>query len=197
MDAREYWGQGLSYDQYLAQMTIRSDEYRENFASTDIDNETIQVFSGRDLRFLVITEDWCGDSSQFVPAVARLASQLDNAEIRFLLRPDVRELADQYRDGSGRQPIPVIIVMDENGTELGALLERPGAVTEQMAAETIRFASENSHLEGIRRSYANMPEETKSAVSDNISTWRSARQEEFVRLLFEELASILRAPATA
>lgn len=197
LNASEYWDQAMTYEEYLAQMTQRRDEYESNYSSTRIDAQVRDQFAGRSLRFLVITEDWCGDSSQFVPPVARLCDEIDGLEIRFLLRPDVLELADRYRDRSGRQPIPVIITLDLEGQEYGALLERPAEVTELMAAETRRFASENSDLDGINRAYANMPEETKQAVSANVREWRASHQDQFVQILFDDLASIVQQPASA
>jgi hypothetical protein len=173
-------------------MTTRQDEYRRVFDMTMIDSNTARQFRGTNLKFLILTEDWCGDSSQFVPVLARLVAEIDGLEIRFLLRNEHLEFADKYRDASGRQPIPVIVVLDEGGDEVGVLLERPAAATELMASETRRFADENNQLDGIRRSYANMPAETKNAVSENIRSWRSAHQQEFGQMLLAELAAIAR-----
>jgi hypothetical protein len=184
------WDEALSYEQYVAQMTTRQGEYHHNFESAQISAADRARFDKSSLRILVLTEDWCGDSSQFVPAVARLANELDNVEIRFLLRNEHEDLADGYRDASGRQPIPVFILMDGDGREIGALHERPQAVTVRMAEETRRFAQENSHLDGIRRAYASMPPETRAVVSANIRTWREQHQQEFTRLLLEELALV-------
>lgn len=193
----ERWDQAMSYDQYVGQMTVRQDEYRRNFDATRILDRDRAHFGGTPLRVLILTEDWCSDSAQFVPPVARLADELNNFEIRFLLRNEHEDLADGYRDQTGRQPIPVVIIMDANGNELGALLERPAEVTARMAAETRRFAQENDQLDGIRRTYANMPPETREAVSANIRAWRSARQEEFTRILLDELALVVAGqPAT-
>jgi hypothetical protein len=184
------WDQAMGYDDYIEQMTVRQDEYRRNFDSAPITAADRSRFGGAELRVLVLTEDWCGDSAQLVPPVARLARELGNVEIRILLRNEHEDLADVYRDATGRQPIPVFILMDARGAELGALLERPRAVTARMAEETRRFAQANDHLDGIRRAYANMPPETRQAVSANISAWRARHQDEFARILLDDLALI-------
>ncbi len=144
--AASVWDEAMSFGAYVDQMTTRQHEYRQVFEATIIDVDTTQAFEGSRLKFLVLTEDWCGDSSQFVPVAARLADEIEGLEIRFLLRNEHLEFASQYRNTSGRQPIPVIILLDDCGREIGVFLERPARSSEMMAAETRRFADENSDL---------------------------------------------------
>ena len=56
-----------------------------------------------------------------------------------------------YVRKDGYQAIPVLIVLDGAGEELGHLVERPARVNEELSAETRRFARENAHLDGVSR----------------------------------------------
>lgn len=196
MRATDYWAQALEFDDYVAQMTLNQELFRENYERTELSSSERASFEGESLRFLVLTEDFCGDSAQFIPVVGRLAQSLDNVEIRILHRDQHRELADGYRRKDGYQAIPVFILLDAAGDELGFLIERPERSNARMIAETTRFATENAQLEGIRRTYQNMPEATRKAVGDNMRAWRTAQQEQWTRWLLEDLAQILDAART-
>lgn len=191
MRAADVWDRAMTFDEYVAQMTQNRERYQENFEATEITQQDRERFGGQPLRFLVLTEDFCGDSAQFVPPLGKLAHELDNVDIRVLLRDQHHELAENYRRADGYQAIPVIIMLDEDGNELGYLVERPNRVNEQMAAETRRFAQENSHLDGIRRNYDRMPEETRQIVKQHNLTWRWTQQAEWTRILFEDLGEML------
>lgn len=188
--ARDLWDSAMSFDDYVDQMTMNKDRYEENYAKTVVGEENRRRFSGDPLKFLVLTEDFCGDSAQFVPPLGKLANKLDNVEIRLLLRDEHRDFAGQYRRADGYQAIPVIIMLDGEGRKLSFLIERPDRVNQEMAEETRRFAEENSHLDGIKRNYDRMPDETRNAVKQHNLTWRWTRQESWTGILFEDLAVI-------
>lgn len=197
MQAADYWAQALEFDDYLAQMTLNQELFRANYERTALTEDERAAFAGAPLRFLVLTEDFCGDSAQFIPVIGRLAHSLDNVEIRILHRDQHRELADNYRRKDGYQAIPVFVLLDAAGDELGFLIERPERSNNAMIAETTRFAAENAHLEGIRRTYQNMPEATRKAVSDNMRSWRARQQEQWTRWLLDDLSQIVAASRTA
>ena len=143
------------------------------------------------LRILILTEDYCGDSAQFIPAVGKLARELDNIDVRLLLRNEHRDLAANYVRKDGYQAIPVFIALDAEGHELGYLIERPQRVYDELAAETRRFAQAHPELEGANRAYANMPAETKSAVFAHSNSFRDTQQARWTRYFFEELAELV------
>jgi hypothetical protein len=111
--------------------------------------------------------------------------------MRFLLRDEQREFASNYRRKDDYQAIPVVIVLDGSGNELGYLIERPTRVYDEFANETLRFARENPQLEGINRTYDRMADATKQAVRANIEAFRAQNQAAWTRWLFEDLAAIV------
>jgi hypothetical protein len=196
MRAGDYWDQALTYHDYLARMTEKRDLHFARLQATSIEPDEPARFAGQHLRFLVLTEDYCTDSAQFIPPLARLAQELDNVELRVLLRDAHRDLASNYRRWDDYQAIPVIIVLDDTGNELGFLLERPRRTYDLLAAETRRFALEHPELPGINRTYANMPDETRAAVRANSERYRDKKQAEWTRFLFEDLAALVNAAVT-
>lgn len=191
MRAADYWDDALTIDAYLSQMTQRREQFDAGIAGAEITPDLRRVFGGRSLRFLILTEDYCGDSAQFIPPVMRLARELENVDARIVLRDSRRELAAGYLRKDGYQPIPVFIILDEDGNELGTLLERPARMYPEMAAETRRYALENAHLEGVTRTYAQMPPETRAAVLANMDRYRDVHRERYIAWLWEDLAAIV------
>jgi 2-hydroxy-3-keto-5-methylthiopentenyl-1-phosphate phosphatase len=68
-------------------------------------------------QWIVLTEDWCGDSAQNLPFIARMAGLNDKITLRILRRDQNLELMDRYLT-SGKRAIPKLIAFDENGAEL-------------------------------------------------------------------------------
>lgn len=195
--AAEYWESAMDAETYLNQMTQRREQFDRRIAATEFSDAEREAFSGRPLRILALTEDFCGDSAQFIPSVIRLAQELDTVEIRLLLRDQHRELASGYVRKDGYQAIPILILLTEDGDELGYLVERPARVNEALAAETRRFALENPHLEGVNRTYDKMAPETRTAVRDNAERFRDGNQAAWTRWLLEDLAEIVAQPVRA
>lgn len=189
--AADLWDTAMSAEAYMAQMTQKRDLFDRRIVTTTISDDERAAFSGRPLRFLVLTEDFCGDSAQFIPPVIRLAQELEKVEIRLLLRDTYREFASGYVRKDGYQAIPVLILLADDGEEIGYLVERPARVNDELAAETRRFARENPQLDGVNRTYDKMPPETRAAVRANSDRFRDGRQGVWTRWLFEDLAAIV------
>ncbi|MGA7670243.1 MAG: thioredoxin family protein, partial [Nitrolancea sp.] len=139
----------------------------------------------------ILTEEWCIDSTQFVPPLTKLSREVPDLQIRVLRRDENKDLATNYRRKDDYQAIPVFIFFDENMRELDFLIERPVKVSEEMAAETRRFQQEHPELPGVTRNYDRMPDETKAAVKANSQQWRRGQQDRFARYFLDEVTEIL------
>jgi len=83
---------------------------------------------------LVLNEDWCGDSVNILPHVARLAEASENIELRILSRDANRDLMDAHLTGTSRS-IPVVVVYDEDFVERGWWGPRPRPLQDWMMTE--------------------------------------------------------------
>ncbi|MDI3339825.1 MAG: thioredoxin family protein [Sphaerobacter sp.] len=191
MSAAERWPQAMTIDEYIARMRENRERFLENIERTEITEFDRAVFGQQPLRILVLTEDWCRDSAQFVPVVVRLAREVPTVEVRVLPRDQHRDLNARYPRKDGYLAIPVFILMDKNLNEIGVLVERPERATREIAAETRRFAEAHPELPGINRMVDHMPDETRAAVKAHIAEWRLGQQDRFARYLLEDLAAIL------
>jgi hypothetical protein len=191
MRAADFWEQAVEPDDYLASMEQRREQFARRVEETETTGAEREAFGGRPLRILAITEDWCTDSAQFLPPLARLSRELPNVSLRFLRRDENRELAGRYPRKGGYAAIPVILLLAADGSELGHLSERPGRVYDALAAETRRFARANPQLENVNRTYDKMSPETRALVRANSEAFRDANQARFTRWLFEDLGEML------
>ncbi|MBN1406293.1 MAG: thioredoxin family protein [Calditrichaceae bacterium] len=76
-----------------------------------------------DLKILIITEPWCGDSTAILPVLQKLFMK-SNIEIRILRRDENPDLIDSFLTNGGRA-IPIVVVLDKKGNYLGHCGPRP------------------------------------------------------------------------
>jgi len=75
--------------------------------------------------WLVVTEDWCGDSAQNLPYFVKYLEYNPKISLRIILRDQNLDVIDAYiKDGNPRS-IPKIIGFDENGNQLFIWGPRP------------------------------------------------------------------------
>jgi len=191
MLAAERYKQAIAIDDYLTHMTQNRERVMENLEKTVITAKDREVYGAHPLRVLILTEEWCIDSTQFVPVLTRLAHEVPGIEIRVLERDEHQDLATNYRRKDGYQAIPVFILFDEKMHEFGFLIERPVKANQEMAEETRRFQQAHPELPGINRTVDHMPPETQAAVKANSRAWRVGQQGRFARYFLDELAEII------
>ena len=86
------------------------------------------------IKLKIITEPWCGDAAQIVPALAAIAELSDKIETEIVLRDENEELMSQHLT-NGAKAIPVAIIIDaETNETLGHWGPRP-AVAQQMVMD--------------------------------------------------------------
>jgi hypothetical protein len=129
MLTRERFAQGLTLEQYLAQMTVNKERLAgalAQAAAEPVDSGTLARL-GRPRKVMVITEDWCGTSLAYVPFVASLLAADPTIELRVFLRDANPDVMDQYLKRGLYRSIPVIALFDDDMHELARFIEqRPG-----------------------------------------------------------------------
>lgn len=62
--------------------------------------------------WLVITEGWCGDAAQIIPALEKIAEQTPNIQTRYILRDENLEIMDQYLTNGKSRSIPKLVCLE-------------------------------------------------------------------------------------
>lgn len=63
--------------------------------------------------WLVITEGWCGDAAQLLPAIEKMSFLNYNISTRYILRDEHTDIMDMFLVNNTRA-IPVLVCIDEN-----------------------------------------------------------------------------------
>ncbi|MFW9902723.1 MAG: thioredoxin family protein [Candidatus Thorarchaeota archaeon] len=120
---------GISYEEYIK----KSDKYLERMNSGYIISEreikrlnSAQISRlNKKLLVLCIAENWCGDCSNGVPVIAKLANEFDNWDFRIIGLDDISNEVKMGYTTAGRMKIPVVIFADGDGDEIIRWVERP------------------------------------------------------------------------
>ena len=79
----------------------------------------------RPQNWLIITEDWCGDSAQNLPYIINYTDQNPLIEISVILRDENLNVIDKYFEEGNPRSIPKIVGFDDNGEQLFVWGPRP------------------------------------------------------------------------
>lgn len=124
--------------------------------------------------WLVITEGWCGDAAQNLPAINKMAESTSDIELKMILRDENPEIMDQYlTDGS--RSIPKLICLDaESLEEIGTWGPRPQTVQEKaMQWKDDPEISKEEWAEKLHKWYAeNKTEEQQEEFEQLIEEWQ-------------------------
>ena len=125
LDFRSLWNQALPFDAYLAASTQHRGLWEGLYRTARLPEWALGALPGGVVRrLLVLAEDWCGDASNTVPVLARLADAVAGLELRILRRDEHPEVMNRYLT-NGSRSIPIVIALDEGFTELGHWGPRP------------------------------------------------------------------------
>ena len=158
MVTKQRFAQGMSFQQYLDQMTTNKDKFLETLAATHVTPEDRAIFKDRreKLNVLVLTEDWCGDALTNFPVLARMVEGAPNVEMRVFLRDQSPDVMDQYLNRGLFRSIPVFVFFDEDMKEVARFVERPPKITEYMEQKQLELRRQlrAQHGDEWRRSAA-------------------------------------------
>lgn len=121
----------------------------------------------------LLTEGWCGDGSQNLPIIAKMADYSPNIVLKLLLRDENPEIMERYLTNGNRAIPKLICIEDKTGRELGTWGPRPLKIQEMANS----FKVEN-------------PESDKYEFAKNLHLWyahdkSNALQKEFIQLINE------------
>jgi len=141
MVTKHRFAQGMTFQQYLDQMTSNKDKFMEALSAVRVTPEQRAAFTSRQdkLNVLVLTEDWCGDALTNFPVLARMVEGAPKVEMRVFLRDQNPDLMDQYLNRGLFRSIPVFVFFDEDMKEVARFIERPPKITEYMEQKQLEL----------------------------------------------------------
>jgi hypothetical protein len=154
MDFAALWNIALPYADFVATAELKHRGLWEGLYRLARVPDWAAAPSNRDrIRLLAIAEDWCGDASNTLPVLARLAELAPGLELRLLKRDEHPELMDRYLT-NGSRSIPIVIALDEQFQEVGHWGPRPRALQRWVMDELGRGRLKGEIYPEIRKWYA-------------------------------------------
>lgn len=77
--------------------------------------------------WMIITEDWCGDSAQNIPYISKIAELNTLIDLRIISRDENPDIMDLYLTDGKLRSIPKLVAFDKQGDELFRWGPRPKA----------------------------------------------------------------------
>ncbi|HEX5727135.1 MAG TPA: thioredoxin family protein [Longimicrobiaceae bacterium] len=137
LDYRAYWEAAFPWDDYLGREVRKHRELWEGiWARARTPDGALERLreTGGEWKLLVISEDWCGDASNTVPVLARLAADAPSLELRVVKRDENPALMDAYLTGAARS-IPLAVVLGPDFAPVGRWGPRPAELQAFVLAE--------------------------------------------------------------
>lgn len=151
---RERFQAAATFEEYLEGVERNRDLWHEVYKRVQLPADLAteaRALSGS-WRLLALTEDWCGDAINTLPAVARLADAA-GWDLRAMSRDENPDLMDSHLTNGRSRSIPVVIVYDESFREIGWWGPRPAELQEWVLGEGLAMPSPERY-KVVRRWYA-------------------------------------------
>lgn len=110
----------IDYTKLNVKRSARGDKVYK--PSEDVKNLISKITSPQ--VWMLITEEWCGDSAQNLPYINKLAKLNENIDLRIILRDDNLDIMDQYLT-NGTRSIPILVAFDKDWNEIFRWGPRP------------------------------------------------------------------------
>lgn len=126
--------------------------YRTYTVSDELKNYILKLRSP--LTWMVITEDWCGDSAQNLPYIAKIAETNPLIELRLILRDSNLDIMDLYLTDGKSRSIPKLVAFDKEGKEVFNWGSRPKRAQEKVEEGKRIGLTKNEYLANLHSWYA-------------------------------------------
>lgn len=155
MSIRSRYLAAPTFPEYLETVEKNRDLWHSLYDRARVPDELVRAAERHEGRWhlLALSEDWCGDAVNTLPAVARWVEKLDHVDFRVLGRDDNPDIMDAHLTDGRSRSIPVVIVYDENFEEIGWWGPRPAELQEFVLGEGGELAADERYLR-VRRWYA-------------------------------------------
>jgi hypothetical protein len=145
---------GETFAEFMARPTKNHELWLALYKRVSIPIEIsarVEALGGR-WHLLVLNEDWCGDSVNIVPIIAKLTESVSNMEMRILERDKNLDIMDTHLTGKSRS-IPIVILLDKKYQECGWWGPRPSPLQKWVVEKGMQLPKDERYKE-IRTFYA-------------------------------------------
>lgn len=137
---------GATFAQFLAKPLTNKSFWEQVYKRAAVSDELIARarLLGARWHLLVLNEDWCGDSVNILPYVAKLTEAAPNLELKIVRRDENLDIMDAHLTGTSRS-IPIVILLDDDFSECGWWGPRPSALQRWVVEEGLKLPKEERY----------------------------------------------------
>lgn len=137
---------GDTFAQFMAKEFTNKLFWEQVFKRATVGGDVLRRASelGGSWHLLALNEDWCGDSVNILPYVAKLADAVPGFDLRIVRRDENLDIMDAHLTGTSRS-IPIIILLDENFSECGWWGPRPSALQKWVIDEGLKLPKDERY----------------------------------------------------
>ena len=131
VDYQAVYAQGTTFADFLEKARAHREEWRANYNDATVSAALVTRMRALPAKrhLLVVAEDWCSDSLNAVPSIARLVDGgAERLDMRVVNREIGKAVMEAHRTPDGRTATPTIAILDEDWHLLAAWTERPSSV---------------------------------------------------------------------
>ncbi|HOI29902.1 MAG TPA: thioredoxin family protein [Melioribacteraceae bacterium] len=104
--------------------------------------------------WMVITEDWCGDSAQNLPYISKIAEMNPLIELKIILRDSNLDIMDLYLTDGNSRSIPKLVAFDKDGDEIFQWGPRPKSAQKKVEDGKRSGLTKDEYLANLHSWYA-------------------------------------------
>jgi len=150
-------GEENQYSQYLPQNWSRQSRIDRKLKLNEALQNTIDHLS-KSVKWLLITEHWCGDASQINPVIAKAAEASNGRiDLRLIYRDQHEALIDAHLTNGKSRSIPILLQFDADYNVTGTYGPRP-AQAQQLVLDV--KADGGDYLTAVHTWYAKDKQQT-------------------------------------
>lgn len=172
MDLNAWFEKGMTPKEYIESMNKNKEEMLNiynQFSLTAEDKNKLEGLRPKQLRAIVLTEDWCGDALLNNPILLKIA-EAAGIEVHFVLRDQNLELMDQYLTNGTSRAIPIFIFINQAGEEVG--IWGPRAPEVQARVEKERAALPNKESADFQEKQMEMYKRLTASYQTDSAIWQ-------------------------
>ena len=178
---RERFATGLTYQEFIGQITENKDRFEEFYKNCSISAADKDFFTkaakapGGAARVMVIGEPWCPDVMRGMPTAARVAEAAE-MEMRAFPRDKNLDIQNEFLKEGKYQSIPVVVFYTQDLQELCRWIERPALADAERAKieAEVRKEKPGAADREIHQETGNRTRERQAAwQQESIREWRS------------------------
>lgn len=131
VDYQAVYTQGTTFAEFLEKARAHREEWRANYNDATVTPALVTRVRALPAKrhLLVVAEDWCLDSLNTVPYIARLVDGgPERLDMRVVNRDTGQAVMEAHRTPDGRTATPTIAILGEDWGLIAAWTERPSSI---------------------------------------------------------------------